>query len=258
MITIRKILAYCWSGWAAIAVLLLVIAAWQLAAETYGELVLPLPLDSFRQLAAFLHDPNAWEALQITGFRVLLGYGLALICGSVLGALAGSFMLGRLLARPLLTLLLGIPPIAWLVLALIWFGSGHGTPVFTVFVSCFPVIFMGALQGMLMRDTGLDVMARSFRLGFWQRWLDVQLPQVIAYLFPAWITALGSAWKVVVMAELLASADGVGAELARAQTRLDTSLTLAWICTLLLILLVLEYGVLEPVKRKVEAWREPK
>ena len=64
---------------------------------------------------------------------------------------------------------------------------------------------------------------------------------VFSYLFPAWITALGTSWKVVVMAELLASSDGVGAALAVSRSHLDTSTTLAWICAVVSILLAGEY-----------------
>ena len=152
--------------------------------------------------------------------------------------------------------MLGTPPIAWLVLALLWFGSGDGTPVFTVFIACFPVIFMGALQGARTLDHQLKDMASVFRLPAHMKLFDLYLPHVFSYLFPAWITALGTSWKVVVMAELLASSDGVGAALAVSRSHLDTSTTLAWICAVVGILLAVEYLLLEPIKREVERWRQ--
>jgi NitT/TauT family transport system permease protein len=72
---------------------------------------------------------------------------LAVSTGSLLGLAAGVSMTASMMARPLVTVLLGTPPIAWLVLAMLWFGAGDGTPVFTVFIACFPVVFVGALQG---------------------------------------------------------------------------------------------------------------
>lgn len=86
--------------------------------------------------------------------------------------------------------------------------------------------------------------------------LDVYLPHVISYLFPAWITALAMAWKIVVMAELLATQDGVGAALAVSRSHLDTSATMAWITAVVGLLLAVEYLLLEPIKREVERWRE--
>ena len=55
------------------------------------------------------------------------------------------------------------------------------------------------------------------------RILDLYVPHVLSYLFPVWIVALGSAWKVVVMAELLSVSDGVGAALAVSRAQLDMS-----------------------------------
>jgi NitT/TauT family transport system permease protein len=174
----------------------------------------------------------------------------------VIGLLAGRFMTTAVIARPLLTLLLGMPPIAWLVLAMLWFGTGHATPVFTVFVAACPIVFAGALQGMRTLEQHYRELADAYALGLAQRMTDIVLPHVAAYLFPATVTALGTAWKVVVMAELLTTVDGVGAALASARTQLDTAGSLAWIGALLALLLLIEYGVLEPLKREVERWRE--
>ena len=132
-------------------------------------------------------------------------------------------------ARPLVTLLLGMPPIAWLVLAMLWFGMGDATPVFTVFVACFPLVFAAAMQGARTLDHQLRDVAHVLRLPWWMSLTDIYLPHMLSYLFPAWITALGSSWKVVVMAELLATADGVGAALAVSRAQLDSAASLAWI-----------------------------
>jgi NitT/TauT family transport system permease protein len=110
--------------------------------------------------------------------------------------------------------LVGVPPIAWIVLALLWFGATDMTPIFTVFIACFPIVFVGALQGARTLDSHLRDMASAFRLPPWMKFTDVYLPHIFSYVFPAWISALGMSWKIVVMAELLATSDGVGAALA--------------------------------------------
>jgi NitT/TauT family transport system permease protein len=253
---LRRLPAYLWSGWGAIASLLLFIALWELGAAWYGPLILPDPLGTFTPLAQLLQSGAAWPQLAITARRALLGLLLALGLGSSLGLLAGLSMTAAMMARPWVTLLLGMPPIAWLVLAMLWFGLGDGTPIFTVFVACLPVVFTGALQGTRTLDLHLKDMARAYRLPWRMRLFDLYLPHVAAYLFPASITALGSSWKVAVMAELLASSDGVGAALAVSRSQLDMSASLAWICAVVASLLLLEYGLLEPIKRGLERWRE--
>ena len=248
--------AYLWSGWGAGASLLLLLASWEAVAALYDPLILPDPLTAFAALWVQVQQGAAGPALWATARRAFMGLALALGVGSVLGLLAGLSVTASVLSRPLVTVLLGTPPIAWLVLAMLWFGTGDGTPVFTVFVACLPVVFIGALQGTRTLDLHLKDMARAYRLPWRMRLLDVYLPHVAAYLFPAWITALGSSWKVAVMAELLATSDGVGAALAVTRSHLDMGASLAWICAVVGILLLLEYGVLEPIKRELERWRE--
>ena len=170
--------------------------------------------------------------------------------------LAGVSMTASMMSRPLVTVLMGMPPIARLVLSMLWFGASDGTPVFTVFVAAFPVVFVGALQGTRTLDNQLREMALAMRLPARLKLFDLYLPHVFSYLFPAWIAALGMSWKIVVMAELLATQDGVGAALAVSRAHLDSAASMAWICAVVVLLLGLEYLFLEPLKREVERWRE--
>jgi NitT/TauT family transport system permease protein len=250
-------IAWLWSGCSAAAGLALLLAAWQIGAEALGPLLLPTPLETFGRIAGLMAEGALWPELANTTRRVLSGFSLAIGIGVVLGVAAGLSPAGALLARPLITVLLGMPPIAWLVLALLWLGSGDGTTVFTITVAALPVVFGAALQGVRTMDAPLSSMARAFGLPWHLRVLDVGLPHLFAWLFPAAITALGTCWKVAVMAELLASSDGIGAALADARSQLDTTAALAWVVCVLLALLLIEYGLLEPVKREVERWREP-
>ena len=247
--------AYVWSGWGAAASLLLLLTAWEAVAALYDPLILPDPLTAFAALWAQVEQGAAWPALWATARRALMGLALALGVGSVLGLLAGLSVTASVLARPLVTVLLGTPPIAWLVLAMLWFGMSDGTPVFTVFIACFPVVFASALQGTRTLDLQLRDMARAYRLPRRMALTDVVLPHVLSYLFPAWITALGTAWKVVVMAELLSTRDGVGAALAVSRAQLDTATSMAWIVAVIGLLLAVEYLLLEPIKRQLERWR---
>jgi len=247
---------YLWGGMGSLAGLALFLALWEATAQQLGSLILPTPREAFATLAQMLTHGSAWSDLAISARRALAGYALAVLAGSALGLAAGASITASLLSRPIVTLLIGTPPIAWLILALLWFGAGDGTPVFTVFIACFPIVFIGAMQGTRTLDDRLRAVAQAFRLPLGMRLRDVYLPHVVSYLFPGWITALGTAWKVVVMAELLSTSDGVGAALAVSRSQLDTAASMAWIVALVSALLAVEYLLLEPIKRRVEAWRE--
>lgn len=160
-----------------------------------------------------------------------------------------------MMSRPIVTILVGMPPIAWIVLAMIWFGMGDFTVIFTVFIASFPLVFVGALQGTRTLEGDLTEMGKSFKLPLHVKLFDIYFPHIFSYIFPAWVSALGMAWKIVVMAELLSSNDGIGASLAVARSHLDTPVALALVVIMISSLMFIEYIILEPIKREVESWR---
>ena len=253
---LKEFPAYLWSGWGALASIFLFIAFWDMGNQLYGDLVLPSPLETFQTLALMLQDPTVIEEINITLYRASMGFGLSLVLGSALGLLAGFFATASMMSRPIVTILVGMPPIAWIVLAMIWFGMGDETVIFTVVVASFPIVFVGALQGARTLDDDLKEMAESFNLPWHMKFMDVYFPHLFGYLFPAWVSGLGMAWKIVVMAELLATSDGIGASLAVARSQLDTPTALALVVIMIASLMFIEYIILEPIKREVELWRD--
>ena len=246
---------FLWSGWGAIASILLFIALWDLGNQIYGDLVLPKPLETFGVLLSMLNDEQVHSDILTTIYRASNGFIISFTLGTLLGLLAGLFATASIMSRPIVTILVGMPPIAWIVLAMIWFGMGDMTVIFTVVVASFPIIFVGALQGTRTLDGELKEMVDSFDLPWWQKFTNLYFPHIFSYVFPAWVSALGMSWKIVVMAELLSTSDGIRAALAIARSHLDTASALALVTIMIGTLLFLEYVILEPIKREVEAWR---
>lgn len=248
--------AYLWSGWGAMASIFLFIAFWDFGNQLYGDLVLPSPKETFGTLYAMLQTQDVWDEIKITLVRALSGFFISLVLGTVLGLIAGLFITASIMSRPIVTILVGMPPIAWIVLAMIWFGLGDETVIFTVVVASFPIVFVGALQGTRTIEGNLKEMADSFNLPFHMKFFDLYFPHIFSYIFPAWVGALGMSWKIVVMAELLSTSDGIGASLAVARSQLDTPTALALVVIMISSLLIIEYILLEPIKREVELWRD--
>ena len=124
-----------------------------------------------------------------TTWRAMTGFALASLAGLVLGLMAGlSHTLGRAL-EPVSTVLLGIPPIAWIVLAILWFGSGSMAAIYTVAATTLPVTFAGAQIGARTLDKRLQEMGDVYRVPGWMRLWDFYLPHIVSYVFPALITA---------------------------------------------------------------------
>ena len=253
---IKEFPAYLWSGWGSIASILLFIALWDVGNQVYGNLVLPSPLETFQTLVLMLQDESVWREIDITLYRASVGFGLSLVLGSSLGLVAGFFATASMMSRPIVTILVGMPPTAWIVLAMIWFGMGDETVIFTIVVASFPIIFVGALQGTRTLDGDLKEMADSFNLPWHMKFFDIYFPHIFSYVFPAWVSGLGMSWKIVIMAELLATSDGMGALLAVSRSQLDTPTALALVSIMVGSLMFIEYIILEPIKREVELWRD--
>lgn len=255
MTVVGRLGTFLWSGWAGLAGLCLLAAAWQMGHEAYGSFILPAPVETLAEAGVILGSHGFADAAAATALRAMTGFGLAALIGATAGIAAGYSMATIRAARPLMTVLLGVPPIAWIVLALIWFGAGDGTIVVTVVIAAAPIVFSAAVEGIATRDRGLDEMARVFGANIRQRFTTLALRHLAAHLFPALAVALGTAVKVAVMAELLTSTGGIGGALAQARARLDVAGAMAWVLIAVALLLALEYGLLQPVRAQLERWR---
>ena len=247
---------FVWSGWAGLSALALLAAAWQAGHEAYGDFILPSPQATLAAAAGLAADPASWTLLATTLRRAIFGFALAAGTGTIVGIAAGYAPAAMRLARPLLTVILGVPPIAWIVLAMIWFGASDATVAVTILISATPLVFVAAAEGVATRDRGLDDMAMVFGAGAIRRFLFVGARHVAAHVLPASALALGTAFKVAIMAELLANAGGVGGALARARAMLDVAQALAWVALAVSALIAVEYGLIRPVRAELERWRE--
>ena len=234
--------------WSALGVAL-VIVAWGCAARVYGPLVLPSPLAAARELVRLTAEGTAGRALTATAVQALGGFGLGSLVGLLAGFLAAAVEPAALTLSPIATLLIGVPPVAWLILALLWFGPDGWAPAFTVAVTVAPLAFGGALHGLISRDAALDELSRAFRAPLKQRLTDILAPQLAAHLAPALASALGFSWKVCVMAEVMASGSGIGGELALARAHLDLDRAMAWVLMILLLVLAGDAALIAPLRR---------
>lgn len=250
-----RVLHFLWSGWAGLAALCLLGAAWQAGHEAYGPFILSSPQDTLAEMLRLAADPGARAIAAQTLYRAVSGFALVAVIGTALGVVAGYAPAVMRVAVPLVTVLLGVPPIAWIVLAMIWFGGSDATVRMVIAVAALPVVFTGAARGITTRDRLLDSMAQIFGAGRVRRFLSIGLRQSTTTLFPALTLALGTSFKVAVMAELLANAGGIGGALAEARITLDIARALAWVCVSVLLLITVEYSLVQPAKSELERWR---
>ncbi|MDJ0620079.1 MAG: ABC transporter permease [Calothrix sp. MO_192.B10] len=228
---------------------------WQFGAMHYGSVVLPSPLETWAAFAGLATTGKLGTAIFTTSFHLLSAFTLAVFLGIILGIIASIQSWLRQAISPVISALQGIPPIAWIVLALLWFGSGNGTPIFTITVATLPIIFLGVVEGIRTFPKPLLEMARMFRAPNSLLLTDLYFPHLLSYLFPSLVAGLGLAWRVAVMAELLSSETGIGAELNLARINLDTDEVMAWIAVVVILIWISEYLILRPLRRRLEPWR---
>lgn len=252
---IGRIGRFIWSAWTGVAALALIASVWQVGHELFGAFILPDPLDVLRMAAAIVRAPENLPIIGATTERALRGLGISLAGGGLIGLACGYSPGAMRLARPLITVLLGVPPIAWIVLVMIWFGSTDTTVVITVVAAAAPILVLGAAEGAGNRDRRLDEMARVFGVGPVRRALGLGLRQALTTLLPALAIASGTAFKVAVMSELLTNAGGAGGALADARATLDASKALAWVAIVVALLLAIEFLAIQPFRSELERWR---
>jgi len=229
---------------------------WEFGYRSLGDLVLPPVLDTFKSYILMIQNPEVIEQMAITLKRIFLGLGASILLASILGVIAGFVKPISYMVQPIITIMLGMPSIAWIVLAMIWFGMGDPTVIFVVFIATFPIIFLGSFQGMQTVDKDLKVMADSFNLSLKTRLLNIYFPHIFSYIFPAWLTSVGLSWKIVMMAELISSDDGMGSLLAIARSHIDTTSVMALLMLMVSLLILFERLLLEPMKQRFESWRK--
>jgi len=233
------------------------LALWQALHLTYGPLVLPDVADTARRVAVLVLGGEALPAAGRTAGQALAGFAAAALAGTLAGLAAGRMAWVDHVLRPVATLVLGVPAIGWVVLALLWVGPQGSAPALTVALTTTPLILLAAAEGAATLDRDLLEMARAYRAPPGLILTRIVVPQLVSHLMPAFAAALGVAWKVAVMAEVLGGGTGIGDRLALTRVNLDTEGTMAWIVIAVAMLLAVELLVLEPVRRRLESWRPP-
>jgi NitT/TauT family transport system permease protein len=235
------------TAWGAFGFALL-LGGWAWVHAAYGSFVMPSLAETLAALGRILtHD--AGEALAITLLHAAGGAAIAIIIGFILGVLGGLVRPFGSALSPAVTAILGVPPIAWVVLAILWFGPGLFSPLFTVTLATMPIIFISTMHGMRARDANLGEMAQVFRLPRKTRFLQILLPALMVHVAPALSTVSALSWKVALTAELLGDGTGIGGRFATARAFLDLPEAMAWVVLVVVFVLVTDGLLLRSLRR---------
>jgi NitT/TauT family transport system permease protein len=205
-------------------------------------------------LGSSLVLPTGLAHLAQTLFHYVPGLLLGAGCGIGLGlAMGWNGVLDDWL-RPLVRVLRPIPPLAWIVFAIVWFGIHHTGAAFIVFVGAFWINFYGAYGGVEGVSTELTDAASTLGV---ERDLSmlklVALPSAAPQVLTGFRTSIGRCWMIVVGAELF-GAPGVGYEIINASNNLAMATSVAYMFLISLAFLCMDVGF-RLLERRVLAWR---
>lgn len=142
--------------------------------------------------------------------RVLVGYILACLLGITLGLLMGRFRLMEAIFNPFYEMIRPIPPIAWISLAILWFGIGESMTYFIIFLATFNVLTINVYRGTKALNQELAGCAKMLGANETQVFWTVVLPATVPYIFAGMQIGLSTSWAAVVAAEMVRSSRGVG------------------------------------------------
>ncbi|MFZ4788164.1 MAG: ABC transporter permease [Beijerinckiaceae bacterium] len=187
--------------------------------------------------------------------RVLAGFALGALFGTMIGAAAGALVVVRRLIDPTLQALRAVPSIAWVPLFILWMGIFETSKVALIAVGVFFPVYLGVAGAIEGIDRKLIEVGQVFRLTRWAMIRRVMLPAVL----PAWIislrSGLGLGFMFVVAAEFMGASEGLGFLLVDGQQMGKPAQILAAIITFA-VLGKLADGVLVMISKPLLLWQD--
>ena len=195
----------------------LLVGIWALLTMNGGPF--PTPAQTFQAAVKLFADPfyskgpndqgigwNILASLQ----RVALGFGMAAAVGIPLGFIIGRFDFASRAISPLISLLKPVSPLAWLPIGLLVFKSANPAAIWTIFIcSIWPMVVNTAVGVQRVPEDYLNV-ARVLKLSEWKVVTKILFPAVLPYMLTGVRLSVGTAWLVIVAAEMLTGGVGIG------------------------------------------------
>lgn len=235
-----------------IAVLLL---AWQIAVRYDPAHLLPGPWQVVGGLAELAQHGLLLKYVVASLFRVTWGFLLAAVTGIPLGLAIGWFRRAEIAFNPLIQVLRPISPLAWIPIAILWFGVGDLAAIALIFMGSFLPLVVTAMNAVQNVPKVYINAGRNLGLSSRDVVLRVLYPAVIPQLIVGLRITLGIAWLVVVAAEMIAVSSGLGfliIDARNAGNRYD--LVVAGMVLIGLIGLVLDWGMRSLQEMKSLRW----
>lgn len=233
--------------------LALLVLVWHLIASSTGSGI-PKPAETWAQAVEVFADPfyrngpndqgigwNVLASLQ----RVAIGFGLAALVGIPAGFAIGRFTFLSRMFNPLISLLRPVSPLAWLPIGLLVFKGANPAAIWTIFIcSIWPMVINTAVGVQRVPQDYMNV-ARVLNLSEWKIFTKILFPAVLPYLLTGVRLAVGTAWLVIVAAEMLTGGVGIGFWVWDEWNNLNVSSIIIAIFVIGVVGLLLEFALIK-------------
>ncbi len=194
----------------ALAVIALLLAAWWFTVIQTHSVIFPTPWQVVTGTLELINDGTLWIHIGASLMRVGIGFGLAVLVAVPLGLWLGWVKGAYITLNPLFQILRPISPIAWIPIAILWFGVGNESPIFLIFISSvFPMVVQ-TTAGVHTIERRYLRAAENFGVSRYTLFRQVVVPATLPQIIVGMRIGLGVAWLVVVAAEMIALHSGLG------------------------------------------------
>jgi NitT/TauT family transport system permease protein len=235
-----------------VAVLIL---GWTVFSFIFSEQVVPGPLPVFEAIVDNLRTGDGFFHLYKTVSRVVLGLILAMLLGSALGLIMGLSVKGEKFFESWVMIGLTIPAVVYAIICLLWFGLNDFAAIIAIGITAFPAVAINMWQGVKDIDMQLIAMGKAFKLPTRDLIRKIVLPQTVPYVLAATRYALGISWKIATTVELIGMSSGVGYMLHYWFGLFSMTQVFAWTLSFIIVLLFIEYALINPFEKRATAWR---
>ncbi len=199
------------------------LAIWSFLAWWYGPTTMASPA-AVVSAAKELSDTGVlWTSIEASGQRILIGWVLGVIVGAPVGILMGRINIVRQLLDPYIEFFRFIPPIAFVTLAVVWFGIGETSKVVLIFYTSVFIVTVSTIAATVAISENKLQAATNLGAGRLQIMKTVVLPSTVPGIVTGARLAMGNSFLTIVSAEIVAADAGIGSMIwqARNYGRID-------------------------------------
>jgi NitT/TauT family transport system permease protein/taurine transport system permease protein len=216
----------------------------------------PSPRDVLDAVIEHLRSGALLANLLASSLRLAAGFAIGATLGFVLGLAIVTSKAVSEFFRPLVTFFQAIAGVAWIPLAIMWFGLGAGPTLFVTANAVFFIVLFNTIAGAAAVPESQIAAVRVLGGGRWAVFREVLLPGALVYVLVGVETGLAFGWRALISVEIIAGTNGLGTMLSLAGHRFDAATIVLVIVVVGLFWLLIERAVVRPLRRAtIDRWR---